>query len=231
MFVLRALLVLCLCQAKTNVFVVTHSHNDAGWLETISDYYVYSVKHTLNNIFLQLERRPSFKFCWSEIIFLSMWLEEYPERKEPLKKLISQGRFEIIGGGWVQNDEALPDFESVLRQHEIGFNYIKKELGINEVKVGWQLDPFGHSSLTAALFERMGIESTFFARVDYRIKSYLEFSGNSEFIWKGEGFGSDKGIFTHVLNDHYTYPKFADPDSYSRCFTTLPLKKEELAQW
>lgn len=225
------ILLLTLVYSKTNVFVVPHSHNDAGWLETISDYYKYSVKHTLNNIILQLEKRPSFKFCWSEVIYLSMWLEEYPERKKALKDLISNGKFEIVGGGWVQNDEALPDFESVLRQHEVGFDYIQKELNVSQVKIGWQLDPFGHSSLTAALFEKMGIESLFFARVDLRVKKFLEFTQNMEFVWKGEGFGSEKGIFTHLLGNHYIFPKFADNDNYGRCYNSLPVLPEELKVW
>ena len=48
---------------------------------------------------------------------------------------------------------------------ELGFKYLKEELGLDRVKVGWQLDPFGHSSLTAALWERMGFESVVFARL------------------------------------------------------------------
>ena len=105
------------------------------------------------------------RFCWAESAYLSMWLKEYPEKKIGLKKLIDEHRLEIIGGGWTQNDEAMPDFELVIRQMEDGYNFLRKELNITKIKTGWQIDPFGHSSLTPALWEKMGYESLTVLRI------------------------------------------------------------------
>ena len=107
MLILIAILLIPALEAKNKVFVVPHSHNDVGWLVTIDECYIRYCKHILNNVFDLLNSRPTLKFCWSEMVFLSMWLEEYPEKKTILADLIQQNRFEIIGGGWVQNDEAL----------------------------------------------------------------------------------------------------------------------------
>ena len=236
-FIVRLICILATVQsAVTKVFVVPHSHNDAGWLVDVQQSYSKYCRFTLDNIFMILEKVPSFKFCWSEMIFLSMWLEENPSQKEKLKEYIKAGRFEIVGGGWVQNDEALPDFELVIRQMETGFDYLKQELGVNKVKIGWQLDPFGHSSLTASLWEKMGFDVMVVARIDEFLKDKLEKAGDLEFIWKGEGLGAKKGIFTHVLNQHYSFPEFIRYSSYyvgniQRCYLSWPPSDKDVEKW
>ena len=117
----RFLLILALVLAKLKVFIVFHSHNDAGWRLKAEDYYLDHTQHILNNVldFLQLD--PEFKFSWSESFYLSRYLDDYPERKIQIQQFIREGKLEIVGGGWVQNDEALPDLDFVLRQMSLGF--------------------------------------------------------------------------------------------------------------
>jgi alpha-mannosidase len=156
------------------VFLIPHSHNDVGWLLTMDQYYDQRTHFILNNVFDLLTEDPLIKFSWAESAYLSRWLTEYPEKKEGLKQFISEGRLEIIGGGWTQNDEASPDFELVIRQQEIGYNFLKKELNVTKIRTGWQIDPFGHSSLTPALWEKMGFETMVFQRIPeplYKVKT------------------------------------------------------------
>jgi alpha-mannosidase len=156
--------------AKTKVFVILHSHNDAGWLNTVDDYYYNYTQHVISNMITFLQEYPSLRFSWAETMFLSKYLESHKSEIPIVKKLIESKRLEIVGGGWVQNDEALPDFELAIRQMETGFQYLKRELNITHLKTGWQLDPFGHSSLTAALIEKMGFETLVVSRVEENIR-------------------------------------------------------------
>ena len=235
-FIISLISILTTAQSsKTKVFVVPHSHNDAGWLIDIESCYTNYCRNTLDNVFWMLESFPTFKFCWSEMLFLSMWLKENPSQKEKLKDYIKSGRFEIVGGGWVQNDEALPDFELVLRQMETGFDYLKQEIGVDKVRIGWQLDPFGHSSLTSSLWEKMGYDVMVVARIDEFLKDKWEKEGDLEFIWKGEGLGAENGIFTHVLNEHYSFPRFIRFSDYydgsQRCFNYWPPNDQDVKNW
>ena len=168
MLILLSLLLLV--QSKTKVFVVLHSHNDAGWLQTAEYYYENFSQHIISNMIELLSANPSLRFSWAETFFLSKYLEDYPSDKVKIKALLSSGQLEIVGGGWVQNDEATPDYELVIRQMETGFQYLKQELNITHIKTGWQLDPFGHSSLTAALMEKMGFETLVISRVEENIR-------------------------------------------------------------
>ena len=147
------------------VFLVPHSHDDVGWLKTVDQYYLTETRNVLNNMYEILNSDPEIKFNWAESAYLNMWITEYPEKKQRFKELIAEGRVEIIGGGWTQNDEANPDFELVVRQMEDGYNFLRKELNVTKIKSGWQIDPFGHSTLTAALWEKMGYETLTFVRV------------------------------------------------------------------
>ena len=167
---IQLLIMVGLALAKIKIFLVFHSHNDAGWLETAETYYLMSTRQILNTVLDVFNKDPEFKFSWAETFFLSRYLQEFPQKINQVKELIKAGRLEIVGGGWVQNDEAVADLDLVVRQMSLGFDYLRTELGVTQIKTGWQLDPFGHSSLTAELWEKMGFESLVFARVEKNIR-------------------------------------------------------------
>ena len=124
-----AILLLVEC-FSLNVFVVPHTHIDAGWIDLPDYYYRIYATPILTNIISLLEEFPNCKFVWSEAIFLQRFLSEFPENIPRLKKFISEGRLEIVGGGWVMNDEALVDFEGVTRQMLAGHRLFKDVLGV-----------------------------------------------------------------------------------------------------
>lgn len=41
-----------------------------------------------------------------------------------------------------------------------------QEVGVKP-RIGWHIDPFGHSNANASLFAEMGFDELFFARADY----------------------------------------------------------------
>lgn len=66
-----------------------------------------------------------------------MWMDEQDElTKNKFKQLVSSNRIEVVGGGFVQNDEANTDFDMILRQFDSGRDYLFEELGIKQIKVG-----------------------------------------------------------------------------------------------
>ena len=165
-------LVLIPISACVKLFVVPHSHIDAGWIDELSYYETEHFEPIFKTVLSVLESDETYKFCWSEAIWLSHWLKIHSEDKARIKKLIEKGQLEIAGGGWIMHDEALTDFESVSRQIETGHSYLFEELGVKNIEVAWQLDPFGHSSLTPGLFEKFGFKYLVMGRIDekYRVR-------------------------------------------------------------
>jgi len=51
-------------------------------------------------------------------------------------------------------------------------------------RIGWQIDPFGHSREQASLFAQMGFDGMLFGRIDYQDKEKRLNNKMMEFIWK-----------------------------------------------
>jgi hypothetical protein len=66
-------------------------------------------------------------------------------QRNQLRALVANGQMEWVGGGWVQNDEAITRFEDQLDQHTLGRLWLQSTLGAPPVTAAWQADPFGAS--------------------------------------------------------------------------------------
>ena len=69
------------------------------------------------------------------------------------------------------HDEACTHYEDQINNMMAGHKFIQEEIGIDPPKIGWHVDPFGHSNANARLFAEMGFEAFFVGRIDYEDKS------------------------------------------------------------
>ncbi len=73
-----------------------------------------------------------------------------------LKYIFLKGRLEFISGGWCMNDEAATHYNSIIDQHSLGAEFLRDQFGeCGRPKVGWQIDPFGHSRELASIFAQV----------------------------------------------------------------------------
>lgn len=95
----------------------------------------------------------------------------------------------------------------------IGHDFILKEFGVKP-RIGWQVDPFGHSNANARLFAEMGFDALFFGRLDYQDKNKRMNEKSMEWIWipNNESLGSDVNLFTHAMYNQYQSPNGLDWD-------------------
>lgn len=76
------------------------------------------------------------------------------------------------------------------------FRFINETLGeCGRPKIGWQIDPFGHSREMASTFAQLGYDALFFARLDWRDKETRLETRTPEMIWRGS---SNLGI--HIIS-------------------------------
>lgn len=53
-------------------------------------------------------------------------------------------------------------------------------------KIGWQIDPFGHSRESASLMAQFGFDGLFFGRLDYQDKNKRLKTNSMEMIWEAD---------------------------------------------
>jgi len=188
------------------VHIIAHSHCDPGWLTTFEGYYSSEVRLILDGVMRELTNQPHRKFVWSEISFFNRWYESLgKDAKRQFKKLVENGQIEFVNGGWVQNDEASPDPVAVINHMTTGHEYLLKNFGVAP-RIGWQIDPFGHSSVTPSLWSLMGFDALVINRIHHSLKDVFKSRKQMEFIWQGADVGTNTDMFTHVLHTHYSAP-------------------------
>jgi lysosomal alpha-mannosidase len=56
------------------------------------------------------------------------------------------------------NDEASTHYNSIIDQHALGAEFLRDQFGeCGRPKIGWQIDPFGHSREQASLLAQVNI--------------------------------------------------------------------------
>lgn len=137
------------CSDKIFVHLIPHSHMDAGWLQTENEYFWGGnkcVKCIFDNVLSCLKNNFKRKFTVSDIFFFNKWYNTKNESdKADVKNLVRSGQLNFVNGGWVMHDEATTIYNHQIDQMRIGLEFLYREFGVT-VDIGWQLDPFGHSS-------------------------------------------------------------------------------------
>jgi alpha-mannosidase len=137
-------------------YFLGHSHLDAAWLWTFSE--TIEVFHdTCEAILKLMEKYQHFCFCQSSAQYYK-WLEEkYPQTFEKVKRRVKEGRWEIVGGTWVESDGNLPSGESLVRQFLYGKRYFKEKFDV-DVKIAWMPDSFGYAWTLPQIMKKSGME-------------------------------------------------------------------------
>jgi lysosomal alpha-mannosidase len=213
--ILSSLLVICKTAEDDpiTIHVVPHTHDDLGWLWTIDEYYQgtgdapMSVKRILDNFINSLNDRQDRTFIYVEMAFFTIWYKtQTEETKLQVKKLLKEGRFEFINGGYVMHDEAASYYQHIIDQMRLGLQFLKEEFDYTP-EIAWFIDPFGHSTASAYILSKMGFKKIAFVRIDYKEKNIRRATKNLEFYWVPfDEVDSEVKIFTHVTYDHYCPP-------------------------
>lgn len=201
---------------KLNVHLVPHTHDDVGWLKTVDQYYVGSnnsiqgacVQNVLDSLIPALLADKNRKFIYVEQAFFQRWWRnQSPAMQSTVRQLVNSGQLEFINGGWCMHDEAATHYIDMIDQTTLGHRYIKQQFNVTP-RIGWQIDPFGHSAVQAYLLgAEVGFDSLFFGRIDYQDREKRKIEKSLEVIWRGsKSLGSSTQIFSGAFPQNYEPP-------------------------
>ena len=126
------------------IYAVGHCHIDTCWLWPWAETKRKIARSWSNQCDL-LDRYPEHRFTCSQAQQYK-WLEQdYPKLFDRVKTKVKEGKFQPIGGSWVEHDTNLPSGESLVRQFLYGQRYFESRFG-NRSKTFWLPDTFGYSS-------------------------------------------------------------------------------------
>jgi alpha-mannosidase len=135
---------------------VGNSHIDMAWLWPWTET-VEVVRNTFRSVLDLMREYPDFKFTMSSARTYEWMQEKYPDIFAEIEQRVKEGRWEVIGGMWVEPDLNMPDGESLVRQILVGKRYFEKNFGV-DVKIGWNPDSFGYNYQLPQIYKRSGMD-------------------------------------------------------------------------
>ena len=135
---------------------VGNSHIDMAWLWPWTET-VEVVRNTFRSVLDLMREYPDFKFTMSSARTYEWMQEKYPDLFAEIEQRVKEGRWEVIGGMWVEPDLNMPDGESLVRQILVGKRYFEKNFGV-DVKIGWNPDSFGYNYQLPQIYKRSGMD-------------------------------------------------------------------------
>jgi len=159
--------------------LVCNAHLDPAWLWELEE----GAGEALSTFRIAAdfcEQYDAFIFNHNEVI-LYKWVEEYdPNLFRRIQELVSQGRWVIMGGWYLQPDCNMPSGESFVRQILLGKNYFREKFGV-EPTTAINFDPFGHTRGLVQILRKSGYDSYVFCRPDENDCPLP----SDDFIWVG----------------------------------------------
>jgi alpha-mannosidase len=140
-----------------DVIGVGHAHIDVAWLWTLGQT-VRKSGRTFSNVLRLMEQFPGYKFSQSQAQLYQYTEQHYPEIFEQIKQRVAEGRWEPMGGTWVEPDCNAIGAESLARQFLLGRGYFRRHFGDVDTPVLWLPDTFGYSWALPQLIKQAGMK-------------------------------------------------------------------------
>jgi alpha-mannosidase len=150
---------------RGKIALTGHAHIDLAWLWPY-DETRRKLRRTFHTALGLLARSPDFVFNQSTAHYYAEIERDDPALFAAIRARVAEGRWEPIGGMWVEPDTNMPTGESLVRQLLYGQNYFERTFGAR-ARVCWLPDCFGFSPALPQLLRQADIDSFFTIKVNW----------------------------------------------------------------
>ena len=142
--------------------MIGNAHIDPVWLWQWQEGF-HEVKATFRSALDRMKKYPDFIFVASSAAFYE-WVEQSdPDMFAEIQKRVSEGRWDIVGGWWVEPDCNIPCGESFVRHGLYAQRYFKEKFGVT-ARTGFNVDSFGHAGTLPQILKKSGLDYYVFLR-------------------------------------------------------------------
>jgi alpha-mannosidase len=179
---------------KATFHLTGNSHIDAAWLWPWTET-VDVVKRTFGTALQLMYEYPGYTYTQSAAAYNEWIADKYPDMNSDIIRRIQQGRWEIVGGMWVEPDLNMPNGESLVRQLLVGKRWYKQHYGI-DVRIGWNPDSFGYTWQLPQIYKKSG--------VDYFVTQKMTWNDTNQLPFKLFWWESPDGskVLTYFPHDY-----------------------------
>ena len=167
-----------------NVSIVAagHAHIDIAWLWTVAQAR-RKAGRTFHNVLRLMEQFPDYHFLQSQPQLYDFVRQDYPDLFEAIRAHVAAGRWEAIGGMWVEADCNLSGAEALARQFLLGRTFFREQFGpAAESPVMWLPDVFGYAWNLPQLIKEAGLDYFFTIKISWNQYNRMPYDS---FWWQG----------------------------------------------
>ena len=142
--------------------VIPNAHIDPVWLWDKAEGLNQAIR-TFRSVLDLMDEFPFLTFMRGETVLYCHLEENDPATFKRVLERIREGRWEVVGGTYLQSDTNLPRFETLAKNFEIGLAYCQAHLGVRP-RTAWAADSFGHCAGLPDIMAAAGMENFAFTR-------------------------------------------------------------------
>ncbi|MDR1282173.1 MAG: hypothetical protein LBK99_15335 [Opitutaceae bacterium] len=160
--------------------LVGHSHIDTAWTWTI-DETIRKCARTWSNVLSLMDQYPEYIFIQSSPYHAEMMRTEYPDIFRGIQARVPEGRWEPVGGTWIECDCNLTGGEALVRQFLRGIRHTKEHFDYTP-DVFWLPDTFGYSAALPQILQQCGLSRFLTTKLSWNDTNTFPYD---TFRWRG----------------------------------------------
>jgi len=180
------------------VALMGHAHIDTAWLWPIEETR-RKVRRTFATASDLLRRHPQFRHVQSFAEYYRGLEDDDPSLLAAVKAQVDAGRWEPVGGLWVEPDINMPSGESLVRQALYGQLYFQRTFGKRHT-AAWLPDTFGFTPALPQILMGAGLTSLYTVKIGWSETNRFP---HTRFWW--QGIDGSRLLVHHMIHPEDNY--------------------------
>jgi len=148
--------------SQHKLYMIGNAHIDIPWLWPWSESMGVGLS-TFRAALDRMNEFPDFKFTASSAQLYEWAASADPNLIAEIRKRVAEGRWDVVGGWWIEPDINIPNGESLLR-HGLYSQRLFQQLVGRTARVGFNPDSFGHTGTLPQILKLEGMHGYVFMR-------------------------------------------------------------------